>query len=223
MNLALFDLDNTLLPLDSDYEWGQFLCRTGVVDPIAFTARNDAFYTQYVNGTLDPIEYLEFALGTLSRFPRSQLDAWHGQFMDEVIRPALRSEALALVDEHRRAGDLVAIITATNRFVTAPIAQAFGVDHLIAAEPEESDGGEITGRVVGTPPFGTGKVSNTHRWLASLGRKLDDFDRSTFYSDSQNDIPLLSVVSHPIATNPNAALAEHAKAHGWPVLRLFDE
>ena len=105
MNLALFDLDNTLLPLDSDYEWGQFLCRTGVVDPIAFTARNDAFYTQYVNGTLDPIEYLEFALGTLSRFPRSQLDAWHGQFMDEVIRPALRSEALALVDEHRRAGD----------------------------------------------------------------------------------------------------------------------
>lgn len=223
MNLALFDLDNTLLPLDSDYEWGQFLCRTGVVDPIAFTARNDAFYAQYVNGTLNPVEYLEFALGTLSRFPRAQLDAWHAQFMDEVIRPVLRSEALALVDEHRRAGDLVAIITATNRFVTRPIAQAFGVDHLIAAEPEENDGGEITGRVVGTPPFGAGKVVNTHQWLASLGRKLDDFGRSTFYSDSQNDIPLLSVVSHPVATNPNAALAEHAKAHGWPVLKLFDE
>ena len=221
MNLALFDLDNTLLPLDSDYEWGQFLCRAGAVDPIAFTARNDAFYAQYVNGTLDPVEYLEFALGTLSRFPRAQLDAWHRQFMDEVILPVMRDEAIALVDEHRRAGDLVAIITATNRFVTGPIAQAFGVEHLIAAEPEIGADGEITGRVAGTPPFGAGKVSNTHQWLGAMGRKLEDFGRSTFYSDSQNDIPLLSAVTHPVATNPNAALAEHAKAQGWPVLQLF--
>ncbi len=223
MNLALFDLDNTLLPLDSDYEWGQFLCRVGAVDAVAFTQRNDEFYAQYVAGTLNPVEYLEFAFGTLKRFPRVQLDAWHAQFMDEVIRPAMRSEARALIEEHRTAGDLLVIITATNRFVTAPIAQAFGIEHLIAAEPELTSSGEITGRLHGTPPFGAGKVTNTQAWLASLGKQLDDFDRSTFYSDSQNDIPLLSVVTHPVATNPNATLARHAQANGWPILQLFAE
>ncbi len=223
MNLALFDLDHTLIPIDSDYEWGQFLCRVGAVDKEAFTARNQAFYHQYQQGALDPVEYLEFAFGTLKRFPRRQLDAWHAQFMDEVIRPAIRKEARALVEQHRQAGELVAIITATNRFVTGPIAQAFGIDHLIAAEPELTADGEITGRLVGTPPYGAGKVTNMHAWLASLGRKLDDFERSTFYSDSQNDIPLLSIVTHPVATNPNAALARHAEAQGWPILKLFAE
>lgn len=223
MNLALFDLDNTLIPLDSDYEWGQFLCRLGAVDAVAFTRRNDEFYAQYVAGTLNPVEYLEFAFSTLKRFPRAQLNAWHAQFMDEVIRPAIRKEARALVEEHRAAGDLLAIITATNRFVTAPIAQAFGIDHLIAAEPELTADGNVTGRLLGTPPFGAGKVTNTHAWLASLGKKIDDFDRSTFYSDSQNDIPLLSAVTHPVATNPNATLAQHAQAHGWPILQLFAE
>ncbi len=223
MNLALFDLDHTLIPLDSDYEWGQFLCRVGAVDPEAFTARNNAFYQQYQQGTLNPVEYLEFAFGTLKRFPRTQLDDWHLQFMDEVIHPAMRKEARALVDEHKSAGELVAIITATNRFVTGPIAKAFGIDHLIAAEPEVGPGGNITGRLVGTPPYGAGKVTNTHAWLASLGKKLGDFERSTFYSDSQNDIPLLSIVTHPVATNPNAALARHAQAQGWPILKLFAE
>lgn len=223
MNLALFDLDNTLLPLDSDYEWGQFLCRLGAVDAAEFTRRNDEFYAQYVDGTLNPIEYLEFAFGTLKRYPRAQLDAWHAQFMDDVIRPAMRKEARALVEEHRSAGDLLVIITATNSFVTGPIAQAFGIEHLIAAEPELSDDGEITGRLLGTPPFGSGKVTNTHAWLASLGKKLDDFGRSTFYSDSQNDIPLLSAVTHPVATNPNATLSKHAQAQGWPILQLFAE
>lgn len=221
MNLTLFDLDNTLLPLDSDYEWGQFLCRTGAVEPIAFTARNDAFYQQYVAGTLNPVEYLEFALGTLQRFPRAQLDAWHTQFMQEVIQPAIRREARELVESHRAAGDLLVIITATNRFVTGPIAQAFGIEHLIAAEPELSQMGEITGRVLGDPPFGAGKVTRLHDWLESLSQRLIDFERSTFYSDSQNDIPLLSVVTHPVATNPNAALARHANLRGWPVLQLF--
>ena len=141
--------------------------------------------------------------------------------MDEVIRPAMREEARALVEEHRSAGDLLAIITATNRFVTGPIAQAFGIEHLIAAEPELSGDGEITGRLLGTPPFGSGKVTNTQAWLASLGKKLGDFGRSTFYSDSQNDIPLLSAVTHPVATNPNATLAKHAQEHGWPILQLF--
>ncbi len=223
MNLALFDLDHTLIPIDSDYEWGQFLCRVGAVDREAFTARNQDFYRQYQQGTLDPVEYLEFAFGTLKRFPRAQLDAWHAQFMDEVIRPAMRKEARALVEEHRQAGELVAIITATNRFVTGPIAQAFGIDHLIAAEPELTAGGEITGRLVGTPPYGPGKVTNMHAWLASMDKTLGDFERSTFYSDSQNDIPLLSIVTHPVATNPNAALARHAEAQGWPILKLFAE
>ncbi len=223
MNLALFDLDHTLIPIDSDYEWGQFLCRIGAVDAAAFTARNNEFYQQYQQGRLNPVDYLEFAFGTLKRFPRAQLDAWHAQFMDEVILPAMRKEARALVDEHKGAGELVAIITATNRFVTGPIAKAFGIDHLIAAEPELAADGNITGRLIGTPPYGPGKVTNVHAWLASLGKKLGDFERSTFYSDSQNDIPLLSIVTHPVATNPNAALTQHAQAQGWPILKLFAE
>jgi len=223
MNLALFDLDNTLLPIDSDYEWGQFLSKIGAVDAQAHAARNAAFFEQYQNGTLDPIEYLEFAFGTLARFPRSQLDAWHAQFMHEVIQPVIHPAALELVNKHQSNGDLLAIITATNRFVTGPIAEAFGVPHLIAAEPEISPSGDITGRLVGTPPFGTGKVINTKIWLASLGKQLPDFSHSFFYSDSQNDIPLLSVVSNPVATNPNARLLAHAKEHGWPTLHLFND
>lgn len=223
MNLALFDLDHTLLPLDSDYEWGQFLCRVGAVDAAAFTARNAEFFAQYQNGTLNPVEYLEFALGTLARFPRTQLDAWHGEFMDEVIRPAMRDEARTLVDQHRDAGDLIAIITATNRFVTGPIARAFDIEHLVAPEPELDAAGEVTGRLLGQPTFGAGKIAGTDTWLASLDKRLGDFERSTFYSDSQNDIPLLSVVTHPVATNPNAALARHAQSHGWPIVQLFKE
>jgi len=223
MNLALFDLDNTLLPLDSDYEWGQFLIRTGAVDPVAFAARNALFFTQYQNGTLDPVDYLDFAFSTLARFPRAQLDAWHAKFMTEVIAPVILPAALALVQQHQAAGDLVAIITATNRFVTAPIAQAFGVAHLIAAEPELSDTGEITGKLIGTPPFGSGKLLNAEYWLASLGHSLSGFACSTFYSDSQNDIPLLSAVTNPVATNPNASLAAHAQSLGWPILNLFDD
>lgn len=223
MNLALFDLDNTLLPIDSDYEWGQFLSKIGAVDAQAHAARNAAFFEQYQNGTLDPIEYLEFAFGTLARFPRSQLDTWHAQFMHEVIQPVIHPAALELVNKHQSNGDLVAIITATNRFVTGPIAEAFGVPHLIAAEPEISPSGDMTGRLVGTPPFGAGKVINTKIWLASLGKQLPDFSHSFFYSDSQNDIPLLSVVSNPVATNPNARLLAHAKEHGWPTLHLFND
>lgn len=223
MNLALFDLDHTLLPLDSDYEWGQFMVRLGAVDPVDFKRSNDAFYAEYQAGTLDPVAYLEFAFGTLARFPRKQLDAWHAQFMDDVIRPAIRPNARALVDRHRDAGDLVAIITATNRFVTGPIAAAFGVQHLIAAEPDTTPDGNMTGAVRGTPPYGEGKVTNIHHWLDTLGHRLDSFPVSHFYSDSQNDIPLLSRVTHPVATNPNARLLAHAQQHGWPILHLFDD
>lgn len=222
-NLTLFDLDHTLLPLDSDYEWGQFLVRIGAVESDAFARRNAEFYAQYQAGTLDPIAYLEFAFGTLARFPRKQLDAWHDQFMDEVILPAILPAARSLVEKHQDAGDLLAIITATNRFVTAPIAKAFGIGNLIAAAPEVTSEGEITGRFSGIPPYGEGKVINTKAWLSSLGKSLEGFGRSTFYSDSQNDIPLMNLVTDPVATNPNAKLAAHAKAHGWPIIKLFDD
>jgi len=222
MNLALFDLDHTLIPLDSDYEWGQFLVRIGAVDADEFARRNAAFYAQYEAGTLDAVEYLEFALGTLAQFPRRQLDAWHRQFMAEVIEPAIKPAALDLLARHRNAGDELAIITATNRFVTAPIAQALGVDNLIAAEPEENVEGDITGKLRGIPTSGPGKVIHTNAWLSAQGKSLSSYERSYFYSDSQNDIPLLSAVSHPVATNPNALLKAHAQAQGWPILSLFE-
>ena len=222
-NLALFDLDHTLLPLDSDYEWEQFLTRIGAVDPDIFARRNEVFFAQYQAGTLNPIEYLEFALGNLSRFPRKQLDEWHGQFMEEVVRPAMTPVARDLIKRHQDTDDLIAIITATNRFVTEPIAREFGVSHLLAPQPEMTPEGDITGRLVGNPTFGHGKVTRTHEWLSEMGRTLDSFQKSHFYSDSQNDIPLLSIVTHPVATNPNAKLEAHAKTQGWPLLRLFEE
>lgn len=223
MNLALFDLDHTLLPLDSDYEWGQFLSRTGAVEPLAFAEKNAAFYAQYEAGTLDPVEYLEFALMTLSKFSRQQLDDWHLAYMREVIEPVILPAARELVKRHQDAGDLVAIITATNRFVTAPIAHALGVENLIAAEPELSHDGSLTGKLVGVPTSGAGKITHAKTWLATRGLTLADFERSFFYSDSQNDIPLLSIVTDPIATNPNALLTAHALAHGWPIITLFND
>lgn len=222
-NLALFDLDHTLLPIDSDYEWGQFLVRIGAVDALDYKRRNDAFFAQYQAGVLDPVEYLEFALGTLARYPREELDAMHAQYMREVIAPAIRPQARELVRRHLDAGDLVAIITATNHYITAPIAQAFGVEHHIAAMPELDAGGRLTGKLAGTPTSGPGKITHMHAWLERLGRPFASFERSWFYSDSHNDIPLLSVVSNPVATNPSSALAQHAHANGWPHLHLFND
>lgn len=223
MNLALFDLDHTLIPLDSDYEWGQFLARVGAVDHAAFAKRNAEFFAQYQDGTLDPVEYLEFALGTLAQFSRKQLDDWHFQFMNEVIQPAILPAARELVQRHREAGDLLAIVTATNRFVTDPIARSFGIEHLIAAEPELTAEGNLTGKLLGVPTSGAGKIVHTEAWLAKKGLTLQHFKKSYFYSDSQNDIPLLSAVTHPVATNPNAKLAAHAQVHGWPTLTLFND
>jgi HAD superfamily hydrolase (TIGR01490 family) len=222
MNLALFDLDHTLLPIDSDYEWGQFLCRQGAVDAAAFARRNDAFFAQYQAGTLDPVEYLEFALGTLATFHPEQLAALQQQFMAEVIEPSIKPQARALLQKHHDAGDMVAIVTATNHFVTAPIAQAFGVDHLIAAMPEIVDG-RITGRLSGKPTQGEGKILHTRAWLEQMGKTLEHFDSVYFYSDSHNDLPLLSIVSHPVATNPNAVLTRHANEQGWTLLQLFND
>ena len=222
-NLTIFDLAHTLLPIDSDYEWGEFLVRVGAVDEAAFRRRNDEFFAQYQAGVLDPVEYLEFALGTLASFPRERLEALRAQYMRDVIEPAILPQAVTLVREHIDAGDLVAIITATNHYITAPIARAFGVEHHIAAMPEVDAQGKLTGKLAGTPTSGAGKIHHMHAWLERMGRPFESFERSHFYSDSHNDIPLLSVVSHPIATNPSSALASHAQAQGWPTIRLFND
>jgi len=217
MQLALFDLDNTLLSGDSDFEWAQFLIAQGVLDREVYEARNQAFYDQYKAGTLDIHEFLDFQLKPLSRHPRAQLDAWHREFMATRIRPIVRERARELVARH--AGDLCAIITATNSFVTAPIAREFGVAHLIATEPELRDGA-FTGGVSGTPCFRDGKVVRLDQWLAARGLTLAGCERSWFYSDSHNDLPLLSRVSDPVAVDPDDTLQRHAEQHGWPVISL---
>jgi HAD superfamily hydrolase (TIGR01490 family) len=219
-NLALFDLDHTLLPIDSDFEWGQFLVRNKVVDGDAYQRRNEEFFAQYQAGTLDPVEYLEFALGTLAGFEPSHLKDLHAQYMRDVIEPAIKPQAVELLQRHLDAGDLVAIITATNGWLTA---RALQVEHLIAARPHLDERGHPTGKLLGTPTQGHGKVVHMHAWLEGLGKPFGGFERSYFYSDSHNDIPLLSVVSHPVATNPSAKLAQHASTHGWPLLHLFND
>lgn len=219
--LALFDLDHTLLPIDSDFEWGRFLVRIGILDPAVHEQENQRFYRQYQDGTLNIQEYLDYALQPLSKWPRAEVDGWHAQFMVEVVRPAIRPEAIDLVRHHQEAGHLCAVVTATNAFVTRPIAGAFGIDHLIATEVEEHLGA-YTGRPTGTPSFREGKVTRTLQWLNSLDKTLGTFKRSWFYSDSMNDLPLLRQVTDPVATNPDPRLLEAAQASGWPVLRLFE-
>lgn len=219
MNLALFDLDNTLLNGDSDFEWSQFLIRIGVLDRELFEAKNLAFYEHYKAGTLDIQEFLDFQLKPLSRHARKTLDAWHRQFMREQALGMITQPARDLVNRHRSAGDVCVIITATNSFVTAPIAREFGVEHLIATEPEQN-GGEFTGGVAGTPCFREGKIIRLENWMAQHGWDMDSFAETTFYSDSLNDLPLLSKVKNPVAVNPDATLRAHAEEHGWQVMSL---
>jgi HAD superfamily hydrolase (TIGR01490 family) len=219
MRLALFDLDNTLLTGDSDYEWGQFLIARGVLGRAEYEAQNAAFFEQYKAGTLDIHEYLGFALRPLAAHALHDLDRWHEDFMASCIEPMIGAPARALVERHRAAGDLCAVVTATNSFVTAPIARAFNVEHLIATEPE-SINGRYTGRVAGTPCFREGKIERVEQWLAGLGRNLDAFCESAFYSDSMNDLPLLERVTRPVAVDPDAKLAAEAARRGWPVISL---
>jgi HAD superfamily hydrolase (TIGR01490 family) len=219
MRLALFDLDNTLLTGDSDYEWGQFLVDRGVLDRAHYEAQNREYYEQYVAGTLDIHEYLGFALRPLAEHAPEALARWHGEFMRLRIAPMITPAARALVRRHLDAGELCAIITATNSFVTAPIAREFGVEHLLATEPERRDG-RFTGAVAGTPCFREGKVQRLEEWLAGLGRRLDAFEESAFYSDSHNDLPLLERVTRPVAVDPDAALGAEARRRGWAVLSL---
>jgi HAD superfamily hydrolase (TIGR01490 family) len=219
MNLALFDLDNTLLACDSDYEWGQFLVDRGVLDRQAYEAQNAAFYEQYKAGSLDIHEFLGFALRPLAEHTPEDLDRWHADFMATRIRPAIGAPARALVRRHLAAGDLCAVVTATNSFVTGPIAREFGVPHLVATEPEKR-AGLFTGRVAGVPCFREGKIARVDAWLADQGHRLQDFAQSAFYSDSHNDLPLLERVSKPVAVDPDATLAAEAARRGWPVISL---
>lgn len=219
VNLTLFDLDNTLLSGDSDYEWGQYLIDRGVLDRAGYEAQNNVFFEQYKAGTLDIHEYLQFALGTLARHTPEELEGWLGDFMATRIRPMIGPKAVELVGRHLAAGDLCAVVTATNSFVTAPIAREFGIPHLIATEPER-DGRRFTGRVSGTPCFREGKIVRVRAWLESLGKPLERWEGSTFYSDSLNDLPLLALVKSPVAVDPDVSLAAEAANRGWPVISL---
>ena len=222
--LALFDLDNTLLPCDSDYEWGQFLVRIGVVDSQYYAEQNERFYQDYKDGKLNIHEFLRFALKPLSEHSRAQLKEWHDAFMSEVIHGQLRRQALDLVKRHQDAGDLCCVVTATNSFVTRPIVERFGIEHLIATEPATAGDNPLanfTGEIKGIPNFREGKIQKVHDWLASQNLALNQLPRSYFYSDSMNDLPLLEKVSNPIATNPDTRLRSEAAKRNWPILELF--
>ncbi len=219
MELVLFDLDNTLLAGDSDFEWARFLISKGVLDREVYEARNAAFYDHYKAGTLDIFEFLDFQLAPLARHPRSQLDAWHREFMETVVRPMMGAKARALVAGHLQRGAVVAVVTATNSFVTGPIVREFGVAHLVATIPAQENGA-FTGKPRGMPAFKAGKIERVDNWLESMGLYRGSFERSWFYSDSHNDLPLMLQVTDPVAVDPDDRLREHALAHDWPILSL---
>ncbi|SIS86228.1 HAD family hydrolase [Neptunomonas antarctica] len=216
MSLAIFDLDNTLLNGDSDHAWGEFLCEHGIVDATEYSQANDYFYQQYQQGTLDIYEFLEFALRPLANLPAQQLVELHATFMQEKIEPMILSKSLALLQKHRDQGDFLLIITATNSFVTHPIAERLGVDAILATDPEIIDG-NYTGKVAGTPCFQSGKVTRLHHWLKETQHTLLG---SSFYSDSRNDLPLLELVDNPIAVDADETLTLTAQKNGWPIISL---
>jgi HAD superfamily hydrolase (TIGR01490 family) len=220
--IALFDLDHTLLPIDSDYSWGVFTQDIGWTDPVVFKERNDEFFEHYKAGTLDIHDYVRFATEALRLRGPAEAESAHARFMRTVIEPAIRAEALELVQGHRVAGEQVVIVTATNEFVTRPIARAFGVEELIAVELLRGADGWITGEIAGVPSVREGKVERVAQWLAARGLGWDDVE-ATFYSDSINDLFLLEKVDHPVATNPDKALRAIATQRGWRILDLFKE
>jgi len=220
-NLALFDLDNTLLAGDSDYNWSLFLISEGLLDAKTHHDRNEQFYADYKNGCLNIVEFLKFQLKPLSEHPRAFLDELHKKYMHKVIRPMMTVKSQNLVDKHKAAGDLCVVITATNSFVTKPIATAYGIDHLIGSDPEIVNG-EYTGGVVGVPTYKEGKVIRLNQWLADLGKKLGDFEHSYFYSDSHNDLALMKLVTNPVAVDADAILSAYAEEQAWPQMSLRD-
>lgn len=220
-NLCLFDLDDTLLPLDSDHAWGQFMVGLGWVNEVEFGRRNHEFFAQYQAGQLNIHDYIAFASTPLRARSRAELNAAQAQFMAQVITPQIRPQARALVATHQAQGDLVALVTATNDFVTVPIAAAFGIAHLLAVRLQRDAGGNMTGSIEGTPSYREGKVLRVNQWLAEQGAKLQDFSRISVYSDSLNDLPLLEEATDPVATNPSAALETLARERQWRILKLF--
>jgi len=216
VTLAIFDLDNTLIGGDSDNLWGEFVCEQGLVDGDDFAAKNDQFYEDYKSGSLDIIAYLRFALGPLKGHPREELDAWHRHFMAVKIEPIMLPRAAALIADHRARGHELLIITATNHFITKPIADALGVPDILACEAEIVDG-LYTGEPSGTPSYHAGKVTRLHEWLEGRDTTLDG---AWFYSDSHNDLPLLNKVTYPVAVDPDEILERHASDHDWPIISL---
>jgi HAD superfamily hydrolase (TIGR01490 family) len=221
MKLTLFDLDHTLIPVDSDYEWGVYTTAMGWNDPSEFSRRNEEFFAQYRAGTMDIQAYIRFATLALCQHGAIKSEAVHGHFMKDVIQKVVHPQALQLVQQHQLSGDTVLIVTATNEFVTRPIAQAFGVTDLIAVNlARDPQSGWFTGEIEGTPSFREGKITRVQQWLTQ--RQLDWADvETTFYSDSINDLPLLEQVDHPVATNPDERLRAIAMARGWRILELF--
>lgn len=220
MNLAIFDLDYTLILADSDVEWPRFLVKKGLVDKAFYDKRNDYFYEQYKAGTMDIDEFLAFQLAPLAQYSRDELAVLHKEYMADYILPTIAQGARDLVQSHFDAGDEVLVITATNRFITAPIVAEFGIKHLLAVELEEAEDGRYTGKYVGTPSYKEGKIIRLNEWLAERGQALEDFSKVYFYSDSQNDLPLLNLVNHPVAVNPDPVLTEKATENGWPILNF---
>lgn len=221
MKLALFDLDHTLLPLDSDQSWGEFTLTLGWVDPATFQAKNNGFYADYQAGCLDIHEYVRFSTAAVREKGLVAADAAHALFMDRVIRPAILPAAIDLVAKHRNRGERLVMVTATNEFVTRPIAEAFGMDVLLAVELERDAHGHFTGEIAGVPTLREGKVTRVEQWLAQQGLRLADV-HATFYSDSMNDLPLLERVQEPVVTNGAAELRQIAMERGWRILDLFE-
>lgn len=221
-NLALFDLDHTLIAGDSDFEWPRFLIQRGILEQAHYDEHNNYFYRQYQQGTLDIHEYLVFALEPLKRFSRAELDALHADYLEQHIKPIITRKARDLLAAHAAQGDEIIIITATNRFITGPIARELGVEHLIAIELEEDEQGRFTGRVSGVPSFQQGKITRLQQWLDERGLSMDSYGQSFFYSDSHNDLPLLKLVDHPVAVDPDDTLRAHAEQEGWRVISLRD-
>ena len=221
MKLALFDLDHTLLPLDSDQSWGEFTLSLGWVDPDTFQAKNNGFYADYLAGCLDIHAYVRFSTAAVREKGPAAAAAAHDLFMERVIRPAILPAALDLVEQHRRRGERLVMVTATNEFVTRPIAEAFGMDVLLAVELERDGHGHFTGEIAGVPSLREGKVTRVQQWLATQGTSLAEVE-ATFYSDSLNDLPLLEQVQQPVVTNGSAALRQTALERGWRILDLFE-
>ena len=219
MNLALFDLDNTILAGDSDYNWSRFLIQEGYLDGAIHAEKNEKFYADYKAGTLDIYAFVEFQFKPLARNPRTVLNQLLKKYVEEVIKPMITEKARALVKRHQDEGDLIIVITATNSFITKPIAELFGIENLIGTDPEEKEG-EFTGKVSGLPSFKEGKVTRLEAWLKNKNLSLASFEKSYFYSDSHNDLPLMQKVTHPVAVDSDDVLSEYAQSKGWPQISL---